>query len=228
MQNRFASRPTQPDAEGGEARRQGRNPGRFRWPALWLGVLALPLAAFDAASGELMGMQIMSRQEWSARDPILAMQRQTPSKILIHHTATRTAPKNKLANKMKGLQRFSQSREKLGDGRMKPAWADIPYHFYIDGAGRIAEGREIGFVGDSNTSYQPSGYIQIVLEGNFETEKPAAAQLAALKALSSRLMKTYGIPSSRVGYHQDVARTACPGKNLILAFPKLIAELERL
>ena len=98
---------------------------------------------------------------------------------------------NHLEAKMQGLQRFSQNKEKLADGRTKPAWPDVPYHFYIAVDGRIAEGRSITAVGDTNTGYDPSGFIQVVVEGNFETEKPSALQQAALTDLLQSLKAKY-------------------------------------
>jgi N-acetyl-anhydromuramyl-L-alanine amidase AmpD len=123
-------------------------------------------------------------------------------------------PKLGVAAKMKGLQRFSQSAEKLADGRMKPAWPDVPYHFYIAADGKIAEGRDINAVGDTNTGYNPQGYIQVVVEGNFEVEKVAAPQLESLKLLLASLKKAHGITAQNVLGHSDKAQTACPGKNL--------------
>ena len=68
---------------------------------------------------------------------------------------------------MRNLQRFSQKRERLASGKMKVAWADVPYHFVINAAGQIAQGRDINFAGDTNTNYNPKNHIQIVLQGNF-------------------------------------------------------------
>lgn len=157
---------------------------------------------------------VMSRAEWGAHKPVLAMEKQVPSRITVHHTATRSKHGLSIVKKMQSLQAFSQSRSKLADGRTKEAWADIPYHFYIAVDGRVAEGRPIGFVGDTNTKYDPKGHITIVVEGNFENEKPAPEELSALEALIGDLSRQYGIPASRIGTHKDFAQTACPGRNL--------------
>lgn len=135
-------------------------------------------------------------------------------------------PKLSLTAKMKGLQRFSQAKEKLSDGRMKPAWPDVPYHFYIGSDGRIAEGRSITAVGDTNTGYDPAGYIQVVVEGNFETEKVTDAQQAALKSLLAWLTEKYNIKPTSIAGHKAKAQTACPGKDLEEKLPGIVASLK--
>lgn len=142
------------------------------------------------------------------------MTRHEPSRITIHHTASAQRPSRSIGAKLRSLQAFSQSSATLADGRTKKAWADIPYHFYIDANGEIAEGRNIDFVGDTNTAYDPTGHIAIVLEGNFETETPSGFQIASLQNLVQYLALTTGVGSHKVGVHADFASTACPGSNL--------------
>jgi hypothetical protein len=174
--------------------------------ALFL-LLATPLAAAEKP-------MMLSREDWQAKPPSLAMTPQKPVAILVHHTGSVMKIKTMLAAKMRGLQRFSQAKEKLADGRTKPAWPDVPYHFYIAADGKIAEGRNITAVGDTNTGYNPSGYIQVVVEGNFDVEKPTASQLASLQSLLLWLKQTYNVKPSAIQSHNDKAQTACPGKNL--------------
>ncbi|MCB1381680.1 MAG: N-acetylmuramoyl-L-alanine amidase [Notoacmeibacter sp.] len=183
-------------------------------------------AVAQGLPAQAAGPDMLTRAQWGAKAPIAKMRRQTPSRILIHHTASRQKPGTSLSAKMASLQRFSQSREKLSDGRMKPAWPDVPYHFYIGANGGIAEGRDISAVGDTNTGYNPAGYIQIVLEGNFESEQPSPAQMAALDRLVRSLMTQYGIAPSGIGSHRQVAQTACPGKNLEALMPDFVASLQ--
>jgi N-acetylmuramoyl-L-alanine amidase len=168
---------------------------------------------------------ITLREGWGAKPPSMTMVKQIPSAILIHHTGSNQKLKTTLAAKMRGLQRFSQAREKLSDGRTKPAWPDVPYHFYISVDGQIAEGRNINAVGDTNTGYNPAGFIQVVVEGNFESEKVTEAQTASLQALLRSLMKKYKIEASAIQAHKDKAQTACPGKDLAEKLPGIIAGL---
>lgn len=168
---------------------------------------ATPLAAAEKPA-------MLSREGWQAKAPSFAMTPQKPAAILVHHTGSAIKIKTTLVAKMRGLQRFSQAKEKLADGLTKPAWPDVPYHFYIAADGKIAEGRSITAVGDTNTGYDPSGYIQVVVEGNFDVEKPTASQLASLQSLLAWLKQTYNVKPSAIQSHNDKAQTACPGKNL--------------
>lgn len=187
-----------------------------------LSVLLLASLAMVSSAG---AVEVMRRSEWGAHKPVLAMERQTPLRITVHHTATRGKHGLSIVRKMQSLQAFSQARSKLADGRTKEAWADIPYHFYIAVDGKVAEGRPIGFVGDTNTKYDPTGHVTIVVEGNFENEKPTVEELAALKALIGDLSRQYDIPAARIGTHKDFARTACPGRNLEGEVRRIAAEL---
>jgi len=166
---------------------------------------------------------IVKRDQWEANEPVLEMLHQTPQRLTVHHTATPARPNLSLGRKLRSLQTFSQTRSKLADGRVKEAWGDIPYHFYIDTAGRIGEGRSIDFVGDTNTAYDPTGHVAIVLEGNFEHEVPTAAQIRALVSLLTTLAKAYHLAPANIGAHKDFTETACPGANMMALLPGVVA-----
>ena len=90
----------------------------------------------------------------------------------------------------------------------------MPYHHYIDVSGRIGEGRDTGYAGDTNTGYKTDGFVQIVVEGKFQTEKPDARQLAALDTLVVWLAGTYKVAPKGITGHNDHAPSDCPGRNL--------------
>jgi hypothetical protein len=165
--------------------------------------------------------KIISRKKWSAKDSIGKVKEHTIRSITIHHTATLQNPKLTIEKKMQNLQNFSQSEGRLASGKLKPAWFDVPYHYYIAFDGKIAEGREIKFVGDTNTEYDPTGHSLIVLEGNFETEQPTAEQLKSLEELAAWLAFKWKVSVSEIKAHNDYAATACPGENLKKLFPVL-------
>lgn len=169
------------------------------------------------------GTDFISRSAWGAAPPVLAMQPHTLHSITIHHTATPQRAERPLAEKLRALQRFSQTESPLASGRTKPPWPDIPYHYYIDPAGRIAEARSLRYAGDSNTAYDPAGHLLIVLEGNFEEEMPTPAQLDALARLTRWHVRRWRIPAERIGVHKDYADTLCPGRNLEYYIPWLRA-----
>ena len=159
-------------------------------------------------------LKILTRAGWGANPPVAEMKAHKISHITIHHTATLQKPERSLADKMKALQTFSQNPGTLGNGKAKPAWPDVPYHFYMDCHGEIAEGRDANFVGDTNTAYDPTGHLLVVLEGNFEEETPTEPQLAALRKLLASKMAQYHVTPEMISSHKDFAETLCPGKNL--------------
>ena len=165
--------------------------------------------------------KILSRQEWKAKDAVGKLERNTPHRITIHHTASAQQNGITIEKKMQNLQNFSQSESRLTTGKDKPAWSDLPYHYYIAVDGQIAEGRDINYVGSTNTDYDPSGHILIVLEGNFENEQPSSKQVASLLELVAYLAAHFEIPVSEIKGHNDYASTACPGVSLKNALPVL-------
>lgn len=173
-------------------------------------------------SQNLQAGVIISRSDWGAKQPSLDMKVHQPLRITIHHTATAQNMARSVEKKMKSLQRFSQSEEKLADGRNKEAWGDIPYHFYIGNTGEVAEGRSLKFAGDTNTNYDPSGHIGIAVEGNFNLEKPNKEQFSSLVKLVLDLKQQFKIELSHIGTHVDFAQTACPGKHMIEMMPELL------
>ena len=186
-----------------------------------LALLTGACAARGTPAALVVDVPIVSRSEWGARDPVLPMREHRIERITIHHTATKQNPSRSLADKLRGLQAFSQRDDSLGDGRRKPAWADVPYHYYIAVDGSVGEARSWRYVGDSNTPYDPTGHLLIVVEGNFEDEQLTDAQRRALESLVPAFARRFGVPSARLGAHKDYASTRCPGQNLYAELPRL-------
>lgn len=182
----------------------------------------LPLAR---AAARVAPPPHLTRADWGALPPLPGMQPQKPNAIIVHHTAERQNARIGTAQKLRNLQRFSQHPARLDTGHTKPAWPDVPYHWYVGADGVIAEGRDANFAGDTNTGYDTNGYLQMVLEGNFEIEQANDAQLAALTRLLAWQMDAWRIPLARISTHRDHARTACPGRNLTAAMPRILAEI---
>lgn len=166
------------------------------------------------------GITFLSREEWGANDPVLPMRPHKLRRLTIHHTGVPQLFDRTLAEKLRNLQKFSQGENPLADGRMKPAWADVPYHLYVDVHGAVGEARDLNYAGDSNTSYDPAGHLLVVVEGNFEKEAITPAQLETLEKLVPALAKRFAIPADSLGGHKDFAQTTCPGKGLYEELPR--------
>ena len=171
---------------------------------------------------------IVPRAAWAARPPdVSLMKRQMPRGIVVHHTGEKSAPQLTLGDKLQKLQNFARSAGRVGTSP-KPPWGDLPYHFYIDASGRIGEGRSLAFAGDSNTAYDTSDLIQIVLEGHFNVEQPAPAQLIALDRLVTWLAARYRIRAEHISGHSDhVGGTECPGEGLKRYLPDLRSKVAK-
>lgn len=197
----------------------------LRVPAL-VAVLAALVAAPAChpvpAVGEVVppALPFLSRTGWGAREAVLPMKEHRIVRITIHHTGVAQAPARSAAEKLAALQRFSQRDDSLASGRRKPAWPDVPYHYYVAVDGTVAEGREWRYVGDSNTPYDPTGHLLVVVEGNFQSEQLTAAQRRSLDLLIPALAKRFHVPAAMLGGHRDFAETSCPGANLYAELPR--------
>lgn len=165
-------------------------------------------------------IRFVSRAEWGAKPPVLPMRSHVPARITIHHTGTPSAANRSVESKLAGLQQFSQRADSLANGRQKPAWADVPYHFYVAVDGAVAEGREWKYVGDSNTPYDPTGHLLVVVEGNFEQDTLSSPQKRTLDALIPALARHFRIAPASLAAHRDYAETLCPGKTLYAELPR--------
>ena len=169
------------------------------------------------------GTRFVPRAAWGAHAPILPMSEHVAKRLTIHHTATIQNPARTIEQKMAGLQAFSQRDDSLASGKKKPAWADVPYHYYVAVDGAVAEGREWRYAGDTNTGYNPAGHLLVVVEGNFETDTLTSAQRRTLDVLVPALARHFHIAGSMLGGHRDFANTQCPGRNLYAEIPRLRA-----
>lgn len=165
------------------------------------------------------GVRWVPRGAWGAKDPVLPMRAHVPVRLTIHHTGVAQNPGRTIEQKLVALQAFSQRDDSLSDGRRKPAWPDVPYHYYVAVDGSIGEGRDWHYAGDSNTPYDPAGHLLVVVEGNFERDTLTSAQRRALDALVPALARRHGIVADSVATHRDYAATSCPGRGIYAELP---------
>jgi hypothetical protein len=98
-------------------------------------------------------------------------------------------------------------------------YGDIGYHFVIDYAGRVWEGRSLSYEG-AHVSSENEGNIGVMLLGNFERQKPSQPQLETLARVSALLRRHFDISARRVYGHRDIGASACPGRYL---YPHVVA-----
>lgn len=209
--------------------------------------VAMIVAASAASSGEL---DVLAREAWGARPPIveraepienvtrgtrrLSVENVMPEIgqvqfLTVHHTGRRASTRA-LADNLRQFQAQMFSYEiDYGNGtRKKVMLGDLPYHFFIDGAGQIGEGRETRFAPYSNTQYATpiQQHVTVVLDGNFERKPPSAAQVDALVAVLTHLAHHYDVPVTHIQGHKHVAQTLCPGKHLEALLPDIRARVQ--
>jgi len=129
-----------------------------------------------------------------------------PEFITVHHDGMSRFDSISERDAAERLERIRRSH--VGRG-----WADIGYHYAIDPAGRVWQGRPLSLQG-AHVRAHNEGNIGIVVLGNFELQRPSSAAVASLGALVGSVMHRHSIALSRVRTHREWAPTACPGRSL--------------
>lgn len=104
--------------------------------------------------------------------------------------------------------------EMIRRGHLQRGFADIGYHYVIDRAGRVWEGRPVSYQGAHAGGSNNLNNVGVLVIGNFDQQQPTTAQLRTLSTSLKLLMAHYRVPVSRVYTHQELKPTACPGVNL--------------
>jgi len=165
---------------------------------------------------------IYPRTVWNADEP-KEFSKHKPVRITIHHEGT-YFPQDSLAFRhIKNIQIWGMRERK---------WADVPYHFFIDGFGNIIEGRDISTVGETNTSYDPTGHILISVIGEYhKRQKLNSDQYNSLIKLLVYLSKKYEIPVDSIRGHRDYCKpneTDCPGDNIYFLLPEIKRDVKKI
>lgn len=167
----------------------------------------------------------LSRSDWGAArrrgEPI----KMRPTHVTVHHTEgpqTMTAEATERA--VKNIQSYHMQNS---DGRH--GWDDIGYHFLIDGAGRVVEGRPTETLG-AHAGGANQDNIGISVMGDFNHQTPTDAQVESLTRLVSFLALKYGQDPSRNGFlepHRHYNNTDCPGKNMMAILDSLRQRIDQ-
>lgn len=129
--------------------------------------------------------------------------------LTIHHEGYREVNFTDAAETVARLQAIQRyHHEELG-------WADIGYHYIIDRAGRVWEGRPLGYQGAHVKAHNPEN-VGIMVLGNFELQQPSQQQVTSLVAMVNHVAGKYRLPVREVRTHREWPdqSTRCPGRNL--------------
>ena len=165
--------------------------------------------AATSVSPALAALRPVPRSYWAKGQPIPT--RLNPlngaQRITIHHEGSSNFWSNDVSATAARIEMIRQQHlQRMTAG-------DIGYHFIVDRAGRLWEGRQLVFQG-AHVKDQNEHNVGVMVLGNFETQRPTQQQLATLQRTLAAISGTYRIRSSRVYSHQELAATLCPGKSL--------------
>jgi hypothetical protein len=168
--------------------------------------LELPKTVTPASEPAMAG-GIIRRGAWAKAQPVPSlMNRMLPVRhITVHHTAMHFTDSSQGAT--------AAMMERIRLGHRDRNFGDIGYHFAVDRAGRVWEGRPLSWQG-AHVANRNEGNLGIVALGNFDEQSPSNAQVDALRRFLSQAMRTYNVPVSRVKTHQEWAPTRCPGTQM--------------
>ena len=166
---------------------------------------------------ETAPFKLVRRAAWQALPPTVPYVRHAPFYFTLHHTQG-DYPLTYQASVSEVL--FVQDYHQNGK-----RWIDIGYHFVIDPAGNIFEGRPILAEGAHVLSHNP-GNIGISILGNYHppsTDEVTRTSLDSFVSVGSYLKDTYAVNVSSFYAHRDIGNTDCPGDNLYARKPELSA-----
>lgn len=165
----------------------------------------MPQAPVGVPSG------VIPRSAWAKGAPVPAlMDRAQPYyRITVHHDGMNTFTST---DQYAAAQRLEQIRQ----AHRQRDFGDIGYHYVIDPAGRVWQGRPLEWQG-AHVKATNQGNLGICMLGNYQQQSPNPQQLAALDRFVTSQMRTYNISLSDVRTHQEMAPTLCPGSTLQVA-----------
>lgn len=170
------------------------------------------------ALATLPAIAVLCREATGLAAPLDGGREHRISTLTLHHTGVRHERAAEGPRRMRGHQRH----------HLAQGWIDVAYHYGVDLSGNVYELRDVGLAGDTFTEYDPAGHFLVVCEGDYDTQRPTDAMLAAVAGLFADAAVRFGVPPSTIAGHRDHASTRCPGSSLAEALPSLREEVARL
>jgi hypothetical protein len=151
--------------EGATEERVAREGSAFNWRGYHVAVVAIygpkelgsGLVALEVATVASLPPHIAAATTAGGADMRLRIPHGI-SHVTLHHSgdAQPLRPGDDPVQRLRGLQSW---------GARDRNWWDVPYHFLMDLNGRIYEGRDYHYMGETNTSYDPGGHFLISIIG---------------------------------------------------------------
>lgn len=171
-----------------------------------LAAAVAPVAAPVVTSAAPVAHQILCRDAWGAAPARPGGRTHTLDRMTIHHTEVTLGDNADAPARLRQHQRYHQDTH---------GWIDIAYHFSVDRNGNIYQLRSPDLVGDTATSYDPTGHFLVVCEGDFDKEQVSEDQLNGTALVLASAAQQFGISTDTLAGHRDFSSTTtCPGENL--------------
>lgn len=164
--------------------------------------MTTPAVSTIRAFAELV---VIGREGWGAAPIDGELVPHVVERLTVHHTAARLERPETAPAALRGHQTSHQ---------LERGWPDLAYHFVIDGAGNVYEGRDIAGRGDTATAYDPTGHLLVCCEGDFDSQPLPAMELEALVTVLAWASAHFDVDPSTIAGHRDYAATRCPGTAL--------------
>ncbi|MBX3463133.1 MAG: N-acetylmuramoyl-L-alanine amidase [Planctomycetes bacterium] len=189
-------------------------------------VQAMMPVAHPSPPTPVLAMAVEPRAAWSPAPEVRANLEPmgTPRRVTIHHSALYFRDTRPAACAAQ-IQRIQ--REHMGNR----SYGDIGYHFLIDPAGRIWQGRDLRWQGAHASGLNNRQNIGICVLGNFLRGRggqgPTTAQVDAMRSLVRQLMQQYGFGTEAIHCHSDFKATECPGPLMESTVAQMVRDLQR-
>lgn len=148
------------------------------------------------------------RATWTSERPELHRIRKMTAyrRITVHHAGNGVDLHTRETDIVRDL-------DGIRGAHLRRRFGDIGYHYAIDRSGRVWEARALAYAG-AHVQGCNEDNIGIMLLGNFEKQRPAAAQVSAVRAVTKILRSTFDVPGEKIYGHRDLGHTLCPGRYL--------------
>lgn len=190
----------------------------INWKKLTITILVLyfvvAITAFAATNWKPQPQPvILTRSVWNAPAPLWSLgSRGTGTLLVFHHSAGWPFTSTLLSDTATEIMRIRNMHV------VENGWPDIGYHYIIDRAGRIWQGRLDSEQGIHTLSYNNN--VGIVILGNYEgvwglgAQHLTQASFDAMCAVSKWLAYRDSLDLPIAYAHSDFSNTACPGRNI--------------
>lgn len=155
-----------------------------------------------------VGFNPIPRSQWTRVRPAGNINpMQGVNRITLHHEGNQAVNFVDESNTMDRLELIRRSHTS------HRGWADIGYHFIVDRAGRVWEGRPLAFQGAHVSENNPHN-VGVMVLGNFDIQRPSDVQIQAMQGTIRHLRRQFRVAPNQIWTHRELGRTSCPGDML--------------